>query len=200
MNIRYLGTEYGGWAVDLDLIQDGDLIIDAGLGEDISFIEELQKLKKVKFVGIDPTEKSHKFLESKTIPDFELVKKAVAPSGVSSVIMHRNSNPNYVSESYFTDHGSVNPESSYSVEAVSLKDIISKHSPVLVKMDIEGAEYEVIDECIGVKQICVEFHHHCMMGKEFSDTQRCIDTLELHGYRVISSKNNTEFTFAKNEG
>ena len=43
MNKKYLGAEYGGCEVDLDSIEEGDIIINAGLGEDLSFMKGLKK-------------------------------------------------------------------------------------------------------------------------------------------------------------
>ena len=40
-----VGTQYGGWCIDLDLIPEKSTIISAGVGEDISFDKELIKLK-----------------------------------------------------------------------------------------------------------------------------------------------------------
>ena len=197
MNKKYLGTEYGGWEVDLDSIEEGDIIIDAGLGEDLSFIEELKKIKNVRFIGIDPTEKSHRYVEKMNLPYLDLIKKAVAKQGTESIKFYKNSNPNYVSESYFMDHGAVLLDNFYTVQCVSMTDIIKKYSPSLIKMDIEGAEYDVLSECIGVKQICVEFHHHCLESKSFDDTSECINMMKSNNYMVISNRNDIEFTFIK---
>ena len=73
-----LGTEYGGWVVDIDGIKPGDVILDLGLGEDISFTEELVKIRDVTVVGVDPTEKSHRYVESLSSSPLMLVKKAIA--------------------------------------------------------------------------------------------------------------------------
>lgn len=188
-----LGTDYGGWTVELDSINDGDTIIDAGLGEDISFLEELIKIKNVKIIGIDPTPKSHTYVESKNIGSLTLHKMAIAPKGVESVNLFMNNNPNHVSESYLQDHGSVG-NSFHTVKCVSFLDMINEHRPSLVKMDIEGAEYDVLQECIGVKQICVEFHHHCLKTRDINDTLRMVRMLEDAGYSVISS-NGIEYSF-----
>ena len=196
MNIIHLGTEYGGWQVDIDSIHDGDLIIDAGLGEDISFIERLSQIKKVKIVGVDPTIKSHLYVESKNMTNLSLLKKAIHKKGVEKITMFRNSNPNYVSESYLSDHSSVF-SSSYDIECVSFKELIETYNPTLIKMDIEGGEYDVLSECIGVKQVCVEFHHHCIDSKSFKDTIDCINMMESNDYRIIANRNNIEFTFLK---
>lgn len=198
MNLKYLGTSYGGWEIDLDSIADGSFIIDAGLGEDISFLEELLELKSVDIIGIDPTEKSHKFIEEKKIENLTLLKKCIAKKGVSQVQIFKNKNPLHVSESYFKEHGSANESETYFADCISFKDLIEKYSPCLIKMDIEGAEYDVLEECIGVKQICVEFHHHCISTKNIEDTQKCLDKMVSEGYSIISNRQNIEFTLIRN--
>jgi len=63
-------------------------------------------------------------------------------------------------------------------------------------MDIEGAEYDVLDECIGVRQLCVEFHHFCINGISINDTNRCIKKLISSGYEILDKNSQgTEFTF-----
>lgn len=183
--IKYLGTVYGGWAVDLSKIKDGDLIIDAGLGEDISFLEELLKEKKVNIIGIDPTVKSHAFVEKKNLPELKLLKKAIAKDGVKTIRMFKNSNPEYVSESTFKEH-QMTSDDSYEVECVSFKELIDQHQKIaVIKMDIEGVEYEVLEECLGIPQLCVEFHHHCINGIEFKETRNKIKLLLNNGYKII---------------
>jgi hypothetical protein len=65
-------------------------------------------------------------------------------------------------------------------------------------MDIEGAEYDVIYECVGVKQICVEFHHHCIPSKPKSETDKCIKFMIDNGYSVIAIDNDREYTLVLN--
>lgn len=197
MNIKYLGTEYGGWSIDLDLITEGDFIIDAGLGEDVSFLEDLLNLKSVNIIGIDPTEKSHKFLEKKNLNNFSLIKKCVAKEGVKEIEMFKNKNPDHVSESYFIDHSSIKEVEKYKAECISLKYLIREYNPSLIKIDIEGAEYDVLEECYGVKQICVEFHHHCIPSKTISDTNRCLEFFTSRGYKIIATHLEREFTLVK---
>lgn len=198
MNKIYLGTNYGGWEIDIDSLSDGDFVIDAGLGEDISFLEELLKYKNVSIIGIDPTEKSHRYVEKKAIKNFQLIKKAIASKDIEKIKIFKNSNPNHVSESYYSEHQSVN-ENFYEVDTISFSDIIEKYKPSLIKMDIEGAEYDVLMECIGVKQICVEFHHHCLTNKTIDDTSNIIDTFAKNGYKVISNRDGIEYTLLKEQ-
>ena len=62
MNKQFLGTDYGGWVLDVDSVNDGDTIISGGIGTDISFDREISKLKNVTIIMVDPTEKSHNYL------------------------------------------------------------------------------------------------------------------------------------------
>ncbi len=164
-NIRHFGTDYGGWTVDLDHIKDGDFIIDAGLGEDITFPLELQEHRKIQIVGVDPTEKSINHVNELNPKNFELLEKAVAPHGVKEIVMHKNTNPDWVSESALPNHASVGGET-YTAKCVSFKELRERYSNIsVIKMDIEGSEYECLQECVGIKQICVEFHHFCLDDK-----------------------------------
>jgi hypothetical protein len=62
---------------------------------------------------------------------------------------------------------------------------VQGHSRIdLLKMDIEGAEYVVIDEIVGekipVRQLLVEFHHR-LSSVGTGKTKRALALLEQHG-------------------
>lgn len=196
MNIKYLGTTYGGWVIDLDSVNDGDVIIGGGVGEDISFEEELLKHKNVKIIGVDPTEKSNIFLNNKQNPNIELLRCAIEKDGVDEITLYKNTNPEYVSDSVNKNHNSVG-SIEYRQKCISIKTLIEKYNPSLIKIDIEGSEYNVYKECIGVKQVCIEFHHHCITDKTLEDTLNIIKEFEDNGYKVIDNRNNIEMTFLK---
>jgi hypothetical protein len=75
-----------------------------------------------------------------------------------------------------------------------------QHSRIdLLKMDIEGAEYAVIDDIVAsgiiVKQLLVEFHHR---WKEVgvSKTKHAVRKLNAAGYRIFAvSPNGEEYGF-----
>jgi len=200
MNKKYLGTTYGGWTVDLDSISDGDTIICGGVGEDISFEKELIKEKNLNIIEIDPTPKSHRFMEnveSDFLKGVEFIKKAIEKKGVDKVTMFKNKNPDYVSESITKNHRGVHGES-YDVECISISELVEKHNPTFIKIDIEGSEYNIYKECLGIKQICVEFHHHCISDKSKSDTMDVINFFTSNGYELIHFTNNhNEVTLLK---
>jgi hypothetical protein len=60
----------------------------------------------------------------------------------------------------------------------------------LLKLDIEGSEYEVIGDFlkrrIPVRQICTEFHHGILPGIRRTQTIRSILKLITRGYKLIS--------------
>lgn len=197
MNKKYLGSEYGGWVVDIDSIKDGDIIVCGGVGEDISFEEELLKIKNVLFVEIDPTIKSHLFIEKKSIKELSLIKKAIESKDKKSVKIFKNKFQDYVSESVNKNH-IYTSDDFYESDVISIEEIREKYNPSLIKLDIEGSEYNVLLDCMGIKQICVEFHHHCISDKKIEDTLNIIDIFLKNGYKIIDNrKNYQEITLLK---
>lgn len=72
----------------------------------------------------------------------------------------------------------------------------------ILKMDIEGAEYDVIKDIgksgIGPLQILVEFHHR-FPGVGIKRSKEAIDRLRSMGYQLFSvSTTNEEFCFIRN--
>jgi FkbM family methyltransferase len=195
MNIKFLGTEYGGWTIDLDSINEGDVIICGGAGEDISFEEELLKYKNITIIEVDPTEKSHIFLESRVNDKIKLIKRAIESEDKITVKMFKNKYSNYVSESVNNNHSYVY-EDFHEVGVISIKKLREKYNPSFIKLDIEGSEYNVLEECIGIKQVCVEFHHHCLTDKSFEDTMILVNKFLENNYQIIDNrKNYQELTF-----
>ncbi|MBE0534076.1 MAG: FkbM family methyltransferase [Phycisphaerae bacterium] len=184
LNMQVLGTEYGGWAVDIDLIPAGSTVISAGVGEDISFDMRLVELRNCTIIGVDPTEKARDYIRRLCPPNFQFLQKALHPQQGARVRMYRNSNPDHVSESVKPTHKSVLANDSYEAETVSLPHLLRAYPNVSVlKMDIEGAEYDVLNalERLTVPQLCVEFHHACT-DYTVKDTMACVQRLGKMGY------------------
>jgi len=190
LKLQRIGSEYGGWAVELDLIPYGSTVISAGVGEDISFDSGLINLKNCKVIGIDPTEKARRYIENNKNEHFDFLQKALYSESNKKIRIYKNTNPNYVLESITPSHKSVSEANFYEAESISIEDILNKYKNVSVlKMDIEGAEYEVLNSIskLDIPQICIEFHHFCT---DFTpdDTTRCIKHLNDMGYVVVYGK------------
>jgi FkbM family methyltransferase len=72
----------------------------------------------------------------------------------------------------------------------------------LLKIDIEGAEYEVLEDLLRhrlrVKQIAVEFHHGMLPGIRRSQTVYLIIRLTAAGYKLLAQDGNNHTFFHKN--
>jgi hypothetical protein len=64
----YLGTEYGGWPVVQEHINNKSTILSFGLGTDISFDLEAIKLFGCRVIGFDPTPRSINWLSQQHLP------------------------------------------------------------------------------------------------------------------------------------
>ena len=184
LDMQILGTDYGGWAVDLDLITPGSTVISAGVGEDISFDLRLIELRNCTVVGVDPTPKARDYVRRLGPRNFHFLQKALHPRTGGRIRIYRNGNPDHVSESILPTHQSVLANDYYEAETVSLPYLLQAYPNVSVlKMDIEGAEYDVLNslDTLTVPQLCVEFHHACT-HYTINDTMACIKHLGRLGY------------------
>ncbi len=81
-----------------------------------------------------------------------------------------------------------------------MRELGHEHIDIL-KMDIEGAEYDVIDDIyksgIRPRQLLVEFHHR-FPGLGVRKTIKAATCLRSMGYRLFSiSATNEEFSFIR---
>jgi FkbM family methyltransferase len=204
MNFKLIGTQYGGWALDTSLVPSNSTIISAGIGEDISFDLFLIKNRNCNIIGVDPTIKSHTFIKNQNgLTNFTLIKKALHSIDDDIITIYKNKIPNHVSESVLQSHMSAHKFDSYYAETINLDSLFNNHNNIsVIKMDIEGSEYDVI-ECLSeipdsVKQFCVEFHHFCT-EKTIDDTNNAISKLNSLGFENFfekpSDKKLSELTF-----
>jgi FkbM family methyltransferase len=155
--LTYLGTDWGGWTVDLDLIPEGSTVISAGLANDFSFDVELIRRKRCFVIGIDPTRLSrdaHTYFRDHRVlteRNFLLIQKAlygetgkiITLGGPAKTVFYKG-------------------EGGETAETISLQELLDHYENVSVlKMDIEGSEYSVLQHIdhLRVPQICIEFHH-----------------------------------------
>jgi FkbM family methyltransferase len=89
-----------------------------------------------------------------------------------------------------------------SFDCVALSEFAARNNTLkidLLKLDIEGFEYGVLEDVLSskldIRQICVEFHHF-LPGRTRDDTARAIALLRRNGYRIIH-KRGTDFTLLK---
>ena len=112
-------------------------------------------------------------------------------------------NDNHVSGSLY-DLKTINTSNIIDLKFDTLMNIMQANNHLkidVLKMDIEGAEYEVIDSIqnhnIDIKQILVEFHPHLQKnGKK--KTKTAIEKLQKMGYSCFGvSDSLLEYSFIK---
>jgi len=193
----WYGNTYGGFYLFPDLLDKDSIVYSFGIGEDISFDNAVIQSHDSHVFGFDPTPKSINWIGNQKMHkkfhfyeygissksefvDFYLPKITEHVSG--SIIMQEN----------------VDTMNKVNVEMKSLEDIASalghQHIDVL-KMDIEGSEYDVIDNIlstgISIHQILIEFHDRFFEdGKE--KTKRAIKEMQRYGYEIFAVSDSLE--------
>jgi FkbM family methyltransferase len=186
----FLGTEYGGYAVLPDLVPRGALVYSAGLGEDISF--DLALIERFGCVvhGFDPTPRSLAWLAAQKLPPGYFVHGYGIAHFDGTASFAPPKNPAHVSHSTLAGHEGERIE--FPVKRLSSVLAELGHERVeLMKLDIEGSEYEVLADLVKTvplpRQLMVEFHHG-MGGVSLEQTEGSLELLREAGYRVFDAR------------
>jgi FkbM family methyltransferase len=193
-----LGSDYGGWTVATAAgLGPGSNVYSVGVGEDISFDLALINAFGCSIAAFDPTPRSIAWASAQKVPDeLHFYPWGLGGSdGTMSFSPPRD--PRHASYSAVSNSGS-----SIQCEVYRLSTIMTKLRHVqldLVKMDIEGAEYDVIEDMQGTKvrprQLLVEFHHG-LYGIGIQKTKSAISQLKSLGYKCFSiSPTGREYSF-----
>lgn len=197
----WYGNTYGGFYLNPNIIHEEAIVYSFGIGEDISFDLDLIQKHKSNVFGFDPTPKSIKWCSEQNLPSqFKLTPVALAKES-GTLTFHLPKNDDHVSGSS-VGHENVSKLKSIDVEAKSLSDIVAElgHTKIdVLKMDIEGSEYDVLDSVLEVDldvgQFAIEFHERFFQdGKDL--TKLFIEKMKLKGYEVCAvSDTYEEVTF-----
>ncbi len=199
--IERYGSEYGGWYICPDNIHSNAIIYSFGVGEDASFDMALIRKFGVDIYAFDPTPRSIEFVKKQNFT----TKFKMHSYGVASFDGNVSFNPpEDISHVSYTILDKPTKDKSITVSVFQLATIMKKlgHKYIdLLKMDIEGAEYEVIDDIINnnipIKQLLIEFHH-VFPNVGLSKTKDSISKLNLAGYKIFAiSDSGQEYSFIK---
>lgn len=197
--VIYLGHAGTSWPVCPEALPERPFVYSFGVGEDVSFDLELIRRFHATVHAFDPTPRSIAWIANQELPEhFHFHPCGIAKhDGVSSFAPPAN--PAHVSHTMIARRGAA---ASRELPVKRIQTLLSelRHGRIdLLKMDIEGAEYMVIDDLISsriiVKQLLVEFHHR---WKEVgvSKTKEAVRNLNAAGYRIFAvSPNGEEYGF-----
>jgi FkbM family methyltransferase len=202
--LEFHGTDYGGWPIVPDSLNNESVVVDIGLGEDISFSESLMRKYGCSVYGFDPTPKSIEYVRKRLVPTFHLYEVGVAAKG-GEAIFYLPNNSEHVSGSLFKSTHLGNREMKVPLIPIdSVPELIGTQKLDLIKIDIEGAEFDLLESpafaaaAERTDQICIEFHHR---WPEFGKgrTDRAVQRLEGLGFAVAwVSASNEEVLFVRN--
>ena len=200
----FLGSSYGGWTVCPEGLHKGSVAYSFGIGKDITFDIELIDRFGMTVHAFDPTPESLDWLRGQNLPP-QFVPHAYGLAARDGTVMfHPPQNPEHVSHSMV--HRGRPGAQPVEVPVHRLGTIMGMlgHTGIdLLKMDIEGAEYESLNDILKtgnrVPQILVEFHHR-FPGIGVKSTRSAIEALNAAGYAIFSiSGSYEEFSFIRNE-
>lgn len=199
-----LGNDGAAWCVCPDTLDASSVVYSFGVGEEISFDLELIRRFGVCVHAFDPTPRSIAWLAKQSLPG----NFVFHPYGVADFDGHAKFlppvNPAHVSHTLLDRQ---TPWPAIEVPVRRLRSIMQDlgHQRIdLLKMDIEGAEYAVLEDLlrcgIPVQQFLVEFHHRWPeIGVQ--KTRQAIRALNSAGYRIFDiSPSGEEYGFLQVAG
>jgi len=187
VNATRIGSDYGGWWIKDNLTSD-DVVLSFGLGEDVTFDLGLIEKYNCKVFGFDPTPKSLNYLDTLNLPKNLSIYNYGLGSKDETVEFYLPENPKHVSGTIFSS----DKKNKIIVPLKSLNTIchdLDIQKIKVLKMDIEGAEYSVLesildDKTIEVEQILIEYHHF-FEKVSTEDTKTSIQLMRDNGYKLF---------------
>jgi len=194
------GSEYGGWWICPTGLDASAVVYSLGIGTDITFDLSLTQTFGVAIHAFDPTPGSIDYLKARELPKGYSWHQFGVAGHDGPARFFPPANPAHISHTLLprdqTDAQAIEVE----VRRLStiMRDLGHQAIDVL-KMDIEGAEYDVLDEIVErrlpVRQILVEFHHR-FPGIGVHRTRRAVQALNAAGYRIFfAADSGEEYSF-----
>lgn len=179
MSIAHAGSEYGGWWYVPELFPSGGVAISGGIGNDYSFDEHLIRAHDAFVVMVDPGAVAHEALAGADLPAdrYVLDRRAIVGMGVTAEFGAERSN----------GAGLFSLGRKLVAGATCISALLDDYSKtVLLKLDIEGAEYAALTAWSGAvrpTQVLVGWHDkpHSFCPEEHHRY------VTRHGYRLVHS-------------
>lgn len=192
-----LGSLYGGWWIDPRRISPGALCLTAGVGEDVTFDLALAETFDCQIHLIDPTPRAilHWQSVSPRLPAEIQAKMTLHPVGLwsenSIQRFYVPQNPQHISHSIVNLQGT---QQFFEAPCITLQTLVEQlgNRPVtLLKLDIEGAEYEVLRHMLMTELrpsvLCVEFDEvNRPLDTQWTErVEAAIEALIHNGYQLV---------------
>lgn len=197
-DLVHLGTEYGGWVVPADLIEPNWLCYSVGIGHDASFDFELTTRFGVRVRAFDPFDVFCRQAEEQAPTSSRYSVHAVALSshdGPLEMFGHQDEERGSVSAANL--YGASTSFTRPGRTLTSLMHELGDDEVQLLKLDIEGSEYEVLPtidlRAAGVRVLLLELHHNESVRR----ARELLAGLRTRGYLPVHRKRPTDFTLIR---
>lgn len=192
LGIRYVKPNF----IYIPNLSRNSLVIDAGCGYEADFSLHMINQYGLKAFGVDPTHKHRQALiqhEKTYLGKFNYLPFAITAKDTELDFYESKVNE---SGSICHDHTNVKHDEviKYKVKGLTLSSIlkeINETSVDILKLDLEGAEYELLNnvskaDLLPFKQIFIEFHHHAIAQFNKQDTKRLVNKFVNFGFKKFS--------------
>ena len=196
-----IGTSYGSHTVLRDSLDARSVVYSFGIGEDVSFDLGLIERYGCLVHAFDPTERSIAWARA----NVDHLLWRLHPVGIAAedgeAEFTAPANDTHVSF-FRATNGVAGGQDAVQLNVRSLPSIMRElsHDRIdLLKMDVEGFEYEVLQSMLETSlrppQIAVEFHHR-MYGYDLAATNEAVKSLRQNGYVLVHvSDTGREYSF-----
>jgi FkbM family methyltransferase len=197
VRLERLGSDYGGWTVPVDLIGDW-MVWSLGTGHDASFdVEILRRYPGARVRAFDPFERNLAGARELAGDDPRYTAHQVAIAAADG--------PLTLTGDPDPELGSVaapvpgREEQTFEVSGRSIDSLraeLGDQEIQLLKMDIEGAEFDVLDnldlKAAGVRVLCCELHFNVSLPA----ARRTVANVREQGYRLVAC-DDVDLTFVR---
>jgi FkbM family methyltransferase len=193
------GEPNSDWVFSPSFISSNSRILSFGVGENLSYENELISRFNCIIDVFDPTPKSIAWFRNHNSNKSIVMHEY----GISNIDGHLEfmppDNPAHVSHTVIQGVYKTAPMRFAVSKLSTILDKLQISYIDILKLDIEGSEYAVVDDLIhsGIRpgQILVEYHHR-FPGIRFESTKNSVEQLRHYGYRVFHvSASSQEISF-----
>ena len=206
VSLTKIGSDYGGWVIPPEAIEARSVCYCAGVGEDITFDLGIIGQCNCEVFAFDPTPRAKVHVEkhAQDVPKFHFCAVGVWDED-AMMKFYVPANPAHVSHSVLNLQKT---EAYFEAQCKRLSTIMQDngHARIdLLKLDIEGAEYKVIDSILhdrlDIGMICVEYDegYNSLDDQYFTRIKQSVASLLDAGYAMAAVEPRCNYTFIRND-